>query len=244
MSEQKIINPIPPLAADAGARAKIVYAHQASAVDYLPREDSISKPLIVFIGGYCDGATRRFYNTALKYRDGFASDPDFRVSQDRLAKAGVPSGSGVGAYQDVYYRPHTSRSDLLLLMAIYHAAGQKIALVGHSWGAATAYKLALRSPAPVEFLATLDPVSIFPLGKKFKPAKVLRWVNVRVDFKRVDMRNSSNLTAWIGRPWGFNNEADLSHDFVGIWPGEDLPGHAWCCEMFNLCVRSELEVIR
>lgn len=244
MPERKIINPLPPLAPDANLRAKVVHTHKVSAVDYLPQEGSIAKPLVVFIGGYCDASTRRFYNTALKYRDGSASDPDFSVAQDRLAEAGISSGSGASAYQDVYYRSHTSRSDILLLMTLYHAAGQKIALVGHSWGGATAYKLARRSPVTVDLLATLDPVSLFPLGKKHKPAKVLRWVNVRVDFKRVDMSNSSNLTAWIGRPWGSNNEADVSHDFMSLWPGEGPPGHAWCYEMFNLCVRTELEGIR
>ena len=85
--------------------------------------------------------------------------------------------------QDIYYRAHDSRAHILLLMSLYHAAGQPIALIGHSWGGASAYKLAQKSLAPVDFLATLDPVSVFPLGARLKPGNVRRWINVSLDFK-------------------------------------------------------------
>ena len=150
---------------------------------------------------------------------------------------------GLGEDQDIYYRAHDTRAHIQMLMALYHAAGQRVALVGHSWGGASAYKAALKSAAPVDLLVTLDPVSVFPLGERRKPANVRRWVNVRLDFKRADMRDSSNLTAWIGRPWGLSAKADVSYDFIDTWPGNSLPGHAWCYEMFNFYVRRELERI-
>ncbi len=244
MAAKKIINPILPPAADAGARARIAYAGLASDVNYLPEEAKINKPLIIFIGGYCDAATRRFYNTALEYREGVVTDPDFQAAKVRLAEAGIAAGQGAGKYQDIYYRPHDTRSNILLLMALYRAAGQKTALIGHSWGGATAYKLAKRCAAPIDLLVTLDPVSVFPLGERPKPGNVSRWINAYLDFKRADMSNSSNRVAWIGRPWGLEVKADMNYDFISSWPGEGLPGHAWCYEMFNLFARREVELIR
>ena len=244
MAAKKIINPIPPPAADASARTRIVQAGLASDVNYLPEESKINKPLIIFIGGYGDAATKRFYNTALQYREGVADDPDFQTAKARLTEAGLAAGQGAGAYQDIYYRPHDTRTNILLLMALYRAAGQKIALIGHSWGGATAYKLVKRFAAPVELLVTLDPVSVFPLGERPKPGNVSRWVNAYLDYKRADMSNSSNRTAWIGRHWGPRVKADVNYDFMSLWPGEGLPGHAWCYEMFNLFARREVELIR
>lgn len=240
-----VLNPIAAPPKGASLRARLLQAQQLADAAYLPKLEDISRPLVIFLGGFCDASTLRFYNTALEYRDGPSLDmPSPAFSPERPFPWGEAARRGMGEDQDIYYRSHDTRAHILLLMSLYHTAGRPIALVGHSWGGASVYKLALKSPAPVDFMATLDPVSVFPLGARGKPGKVRRWINVSLDFKRADMRDSSNLTAWVGRPWGANVEADLSYDFIDTWPGESLPGHAWCYEMFNFYVRPELERLR
>lgn len=236
----KVLNPVSVPPAGASKRARRSHAQRLVAADYLPELEEINKPLVIFLGGFCDGSTLRFYNTALEYRDG----PHVELSPERPFPWPEAAAHGAGWFQDIYYRAHDTRAHILLLMSLYHAAGQPIALVGHSWGGASAYKAALKSQTPVDLLATLDPVSVFPLGVRRKPANVRRWVNVYVDFKRADLRDSSNRTACVGRPWALSAMADVSYDFIDTWPGGSLPGHAWCYEMFNFYVRPELERVR
>ena len=239
----QVINPVPAPPKGASVRARLLHAQQAGDAGYLPAPEDINRPLVIFLGGFLDATTLRFYNTALEYKNGvsLAAPPAF--SPERPFPWGEGEMRGMGENQDIYYRAHDSRAHIQMLMALYYAAGQRIALVGHSWGGASAYKAALKSAAPVDLLATLDPVSVFPLGERQRPANVRRWVNVCLDFKRADMRDSSNLTAWIGRPWGSSVEADVNYDFIDTWPEKTLPGHAWCYEMFNFYVRRELERI-
>ena len=239
-----VINPIPAPPKDALLRARLLHAQQAADAGYLPVPEDINRPLVIFLGGFLDATTLRFHNTALEYKDGARlAAPPPAFSPERPFPWAESEMRGMGEAQDIYYRSHDARVHIQMLMALYHAAGQRIALVGHSWGGASVYKAALKSAAPVDLLITLDPVSRFPLGERRKPANVRRWVNVWLDFKRADMRDSSNLTAWIGRPWGLNVRADVSYDFIDTWPGESLPGHAWCYEMFNFYARRELERI-
>ena len=241
----KILNPIAAPPEKASLRARLLHAQQLAAAGYLPEPEKINRPLVIFMGGFRDGATLRFYNTALEYAQGpQPSEPPPAFCPERPFPWPPADLAGMGGVQDIYYRSHDTRAHILLLMTLYHAAGQRIALVGHSWGGASVYKAALKSPVPVDLLATLDPVSVFPLGVRDRPGQVRRWINVYLDFTRADMSDSSNRIAWIGRPWGTKARADISHDFIAAWPGVSLPGHAWCYEMFNLYVRPELERMR
>ena len=240
----RIINPRSAPAVDLSGDGEFLPAGSLDAADYLPALEEIDKPLVVFLGGFCDASTLRFYDTALEYRDGasLAEPPAF--SPERPFPWPEPARHGAAKDHDVYYRCHDTRAHILRLMERYHLAGRAIALVGHSWGGASVYKLAQKSGLPVKLLATLDPVSIFPLGLRNKPRNVRRWVNVSLDYNLADLRDSSNLTALIGRPWGKSARADSSYDFIATWPGAALPGHAWCYEMFNFYVRPELEGVR
>ncbi len=241
----RVINPKSAPAAGLSGGGELLPAGSLAAVDYLPALKEIDKPLVVFLGGFCDASTLRFYDTALEYRDGTVPDtPPPAFSPERPFPWPEPARSGMSQDHDVYYRCHDTRTHILRLMERYHLAGRSIALVGHSWGGASAYKLAQKSGLPVKLLATLDPVSIFPLGLRGKPRNVRHWVNVYLDYNLADLRDSSNLTALIGRPWGKSVRADASYDFIATWPGTALPGHAWCYEMFNFYVRPELERVR
>ena len=239
-----VINPRSAPAGDLPEGEKLLQAKRLAAADYLPTPEEIDRPLVVFMGGFYDASTLRFYNTALEYRDGPSLDsPPPAFSPERPFPWPEPAQHGMAQAHDIYYRCHDTRGHILRLMERYHLAGQSIALVGHSWGGASAYKLAQKSGFKVELLVTLDPVSVFPLGIRRKPHNVRRWVNVYLDYKLADLRDSSNLTALIGRPWGESAKADVSYDFIATWPGETLPGHAWCYEMFNFYAREKLEHI-
>ena len=242
----QVINPVPPPPQGASWRARLLHAQQAAEAGYLPALEDIGRPLVIFLGGFLDASTLRLYNTVLEYKNGpwyadGSTTPPPAFFSERPFPWDENAMRAMGEAQDIYYRAHDTRAHIQLLMALYHAAGQRIALVGHSWGAASAYKAAAKSDAPVDLLITLDPVSVFPLGERQRPVNVRRWVNVYLDFKRADLRDSSNLTAWIGRPWGASAKADVSYDFMTDWPGTTPPGHAWCYEMFNFYARRELE---
>lgn len=240
----EFVNPAPVPATGLPESERLAREQRQNAADYLPAPEDIDKPLVIFLGGFLDASTLRFYNTALEYRDGPRFDAPPPAFSPERPFPWPEQRRGAAKDQDVYYRNHDTREYILRLMERYHQAGRLIALIGHSWGGASVYKLALKSGLPVDLLVTLDPVSIFPLGERRKPRNVRRWVNVYLDFKRADMADSSNLTAWIGRPWGAGVKADVNHDFITTWPGGTLPGHAWCYEMFNFYARSELERIR
>ena len=236
-----IINPPPIPAVGLPETERLAREQRQSTADYLPAPEDIGKPLAVFLGGFLDASTLQFYNTALEYRDGPRFDAPPPAFSPERPFPWPEQRRGMAGDQDIYYRSHDTRGYISRLMDVYHRAGRPIALIGHSWGGASAYKLALKSGLPVDLLVTLDPVSVFPLGERRKPRNVRHWVNVYLDFKRADMTDSSNLTAWVGRPWGAGVKADVNHDFTAAWPGGTLPGHAWCYEMFNFYARSELE---
>lgn len=246
MCARKVLNPLYSGKVKPGLRRELLAAEQAGRAGYLPRPQDICRPLVIFLGGFRDSATGRFYNTARAYRDEAWPGAPYPPPPDPLwpGEGGAPNGAGAGVYQDIYYRTHDTRNQVRLLMALYQAAGQPVVLVGHSWGGASAYKAALRSAAPVALLVTLDPVSVFPLGERRKPASVARWINVWLDFGLCDRKDPSNRTARLGRPWGGRVPADEGHDFIATWPEPGLPGHAWCAEMFNYYARAAVAAIR
>ncbi len=243
----KVINPAYAGPVKPGLRRRLLAAEQAGNFHYLPKLEDICRPLVLFLGGFRDSASGLFYETALAYGSRAWPGAPYPPPNDPLwpglgcAEADCPGqdgeSRGADVYQDIYYRPHDTRNHVRLLMALYHAAGQPVALIGHSWGGASVYKAAVQSGVPVALLATLDPVSVFPLGKRGKPANVSRWINVWLDYRRCDLSVSSNRTALIGQPWGGGVAADENHDFIATWPGGELPAHAWCFEMFNYYVR-------
>lgn len=116
-------------------------------------------------------------------------------------------------------------------MKEWHAAGQKIVLVGHSWGGDRAILLAQENPdIPIELLVTLDPVS--RKGKSPKPANVKRWDNIYIDYSIAD-GSSANLIARTGGPWESCPGADYNQA-LNVLPRMSYTGHANAEEMFKL----------
>lgn len=83
-------------------------------------------------------------------------------------------------------------------------------LIGHSWGAnAVINALIPRLHLPLNLVITLDPVS-YQGPPKQRPAQILHWCNVYVDYKQSDLFNNSNLIARIGHPWQRVEQADVN----------------------------------
>ena len=79
--------------------------------------------------------------------------------------------------------------------------GPPLILVGHSWGADRAVRLALDRPGRVARLVTCDPVGWMPVsGLRRLRASVPEWINVQASGG--GPWETSNIVARIGRPYG------------------------------------------
>ncbi len=125
-------------------------------------------------------------------------------------------------HQDSCYATHAAIEETIQLIRYWHSAGQKIALIGHSWGGKSVFLIANKltmEKIPIELLVTLDPVSRRYFRRQFKkPYHVKRWINVHVDYGKASMEYS-NVIARLGGYWSHCQYADknikLSHDQEG-----------------------------
>jgi hypothetical protein len=164
---------------------------KVTSLSYIP-----NKALVVFIGGAMDEIYRPLLNGVF-----------------------IPYRLKQADHQDVCYATHASSKPVVALVKRWSDAGQKICLVGHSWGGNTVLRVAKKiSPEiKVSLLITLDPVSrrLFRRQQK-KPDSVNQWINVHVDYGLASMEYS-NMIARMGGYWGACRYADknirLSHDY-------------------------------
>ena len=111
-----------------------------------------------------------------------------------------------------------------------------VVLVGHSYGAATAHRVAdsLGVAGGIDLLVTLDPVSgRWERRAAPRPRTVARWINVRVGSS--PGLSSCGLAGAIGGAWGAQTAADLELRFPSD-PASDDPDEDHCktLEMFQL----------
>ncbi len=135
--------------------------------------------------------------------------------------------------QDIAYATHGSVRAIVELVGRWHKAGKKIVLVGHSWGANSAMRVArnLETTCQIELLVTLDAVSRRLPGKQIhKPGTVKQWLNIYIDYRKASMEYS-NTVARLGGYWGYCRHADenirLSRD------GAEEVTHAQAARMFR-----------
>ena len=149
---------------------------------YIPKNT-----LVVFIGGAMDEVYRPLLNGVF-----------------------IPYRLDKNIHQDTCYATHASAKQVTNLVKRWHQAGQKICLVGHSWGAKTIFEVA-KQVAPkirIKLLVTLDPVSRRLFRRQLKrPDNVHYWFNVHVDYKQASMEYS-NVIARLGGYWGHCDHAD------------------------------------
>jgi pimeloyl-ACP methyl ester carboxylesterase len=195
---------------------------------------SCLKTLVVFVGGALDAS----FQPLLKFVFAPYEKKNGRDTKDNTRK------------QDVAYSEHGG-GKVAPLMKEWHAAGQKIVLVGHSWGGDRVILLAQENPdIPIELLVTLDPVS--RKGKSPKPTNVKCWDNIYIDYSIAD-GSSANLIARTGGPWGscpgadYNlalnaNIIDVDKDGNEVKSLANNYGHADALQMF-LDERNKVEKI-
>ena len=138
------------------------------------------KPLVLFVGG-----ARDFFHNAV-LRPLFAHYA--KKNSDHFTLA---------------YATHAANNGIVALINNWHKAGQKIYLVGHSWGASRLMKVINKEAKniPIECLITLDPVSRLTLGRNYPhPNNVKLWANSYVDYDNVGL-NIPNIVAIIGGHW-------------------------------------------
>ena len=148
------------------------------------------KTLVVFIGGAADS-----------------------LAQPLLRGVFVPYEKRYGErgekLQDIAYSEHGG-GRIAELIKKWADAGQKIVIIGHSWGGHRAICVAEANPdITIEYLATLDPVSWSKNGKQPKPGNVKQWTNIYVDYEVGDY-SLPNIIARIGGPWQFCFSADFN----------------------------------
>jgi len=181
----------------------------------LIQECATCQPLVMFIGGAKDDE----YKNVLQ----FIFHP-YNVKHE--------------SHQDIGYGTFQTASAITNIAREWHGKGQKICLVGHSYGADTAMVVAQVLSAEhidIELVVTLDPV-----GRKFddppaKPDKLHRWLNVYVDYKKEECKNCGAFTpngiAKLGGPWQSCAGADKNMVYVNYqypcW------SHAEAAEMFK-----------
>lgn len=126
---------------------------------------------------------------------------------------------------DVFYREHDEALQALDIIKLYAMRGQKLILVGHSWGASSLVLNAVaRVRVPIALLVTLDPVDW-----RNPPASlphVARWVNVYVDYRKAPWANGGNIAARIGRAWKNISCADVNRIY-------SAHKHSHALEMFR-----------
>jgi pimeloyl-ACP methyl ester carboxylesterase len=180
---------------------------------------SCLKTLVVFIGGAMDSSYQPLLRAVFAPYEG-------RNGKDTKDNTGKVIAQ---RKQDVAYSEHGG-GKVPPLMKEWHAAGQKIVLVGHSWGGDRVILLAQQNPyIPIELLVTLDPVS--RKGKSPKPANVKCWDNIYIDYSIAD-RSSANMIARTGGAWESCPGADYNQA-LNTLPTMSFAGHANADEMFS-----------
>lgn len=183
----------------------------------------IKRPLVIFIGGFADEATKVMYTTCKMYAARHKS------------------------YQDIYYRPHDQGAVVRGFVEKYAAAGQKVAVIGHSWGGNTAvYEVAMKAKSRITTLGTLDPVS--KAGPPdTKPSNVDLYVNIYINYLLAETQNNANSIARIGHPWEETPCADVNHDIIAelkFDPNGDKFDHADAYLMFNQYLKNDVASLR
>lgn len=157
---------------------------------HIPKISTIDKTLVLFVGGFFDSVSQVMFGCAQNYA----------------------AQQGRAAMQDVYYRGYGVPGYMGKLAVSYQKAGQRVILVGHSWGAdAAIHGIVPQLIRPADFVATLDPVGRFPGKPRQKPANIESWVNVYVDYTKAVWLNRPNIIARIGGPWQHVDCADENH---------------------------------
>lgn len=148
------------------------------------------KTLVVFIGGAADYKFQPLLRGVF-----YLYEREYGSSQDRI--------------QDVSYSEHGG-GKVPPVMKKWFEAGQKIVLVGHSWGGDRVIRLAEDNPQiNIALLVTLDPVSRSKNGQQAKPNNVKRWLNVYIDYKVADLSSANNI-ARVGGAWEACQNADIN----------------------------------
>lgn len=186
----------------------------------------IKRPLVVFIGGFADEISKVMLETCENYK----------IIHD--------------SYQDIYYRPHDQGEVVLDFVEKYAAAGQKVAIIGHSWGGNTAVNsVAMKTKAKIDILATLDPVD--KLGNKIAPASkpdnVLKYINVYINYLEAETSSLANSVARAGGPWQNVACADKNYDIINETKQNQYgrpPDHADASWMFTKYIQQLVKSLR
>ncbi len=151
-------------------------------------EKNGEKTLLIFLGGAMDD-----------------------VYQPMLQGVFIPYRLKYDGHHDCCYATHAATKHIIQLIKYWHSNGQKICLLGHSWGGKNIHVIANKlivEKIPIALLVTLDPVSRRYFRRHIKkPANVKKWVNVHVDYGKASMEYS-NVIARLGGYWGHCQHAD------------------------------------
>ena len=177
------------------------------------------QPLVMFVGG--------------------ANDPGSDVV---LGDTFAPYNLKNEHIQDIGYGAWQTGASIKGLALHWMSQGQKIVLVGHSYGGDTVMDVSRElseAGKEVELIVTLDPVSRFgPTSDQPKPSGVKKWLNIYVNYSKSKL-GWANFVASIGGPWGYCNNADKNAFFEGS-TGEE---HAYADFMFNYYIADVKAVI-
>ncbi len=176
------------------------------------------QPLVMFVGGAGDPETGALLNGVFRRYDGSHED-----------------------IQDIGYGAWQTGPQVKALALHWMTQGQKVVLVGHSYGGDTVMDISRELSGvgkEIELVVTLDPVSRGgPRADQPKPSGVKKWLNVYVDYERAG-RGRDNLIALAGGVWGNCPNADANHPYVD---GSGIE-HGKAIEMFPY-VRSDVEAV-
>lgn len=137
------------------------------------------QPLVMFVGG--------------------ALDSTFKPVLDQVFET---YNQNYEYYQDIGYATYRAKKALKALVLYWLAGGQKVVLVGHSYGGHTVMDVARELSElgkDIELVVTLDPVSTFsPRANQPKPKRVKRWYNVYVPYDRYRPKHDDFLHSETG----------------------------------------------
>lgn len=189
------------------------------------------QPLVLFVGGAYDA------------RANFTGRPVLGRIFPRYDALNEP-------FQDIGYGTWTTETQLTAIARHWRMQGQKVVLVGHSYGGRIAHRVAKNlsdSGHEVELLVTLDPVG--REGVQPRPAKLKRWLNIYVNYTEASLVEFStmfralglpaNLVGYIGKPWQSAPGADKNI----IFPDVGSSAHVQADEMFS-SFWSDVEAIK